>query len=138
MIVTVAYYVVLVAVLAYLAIYGGRTGRWGGALQFLTSVASLAAAIAFYKQPVLTLIMPAIDFVSLAWKMTLAICSNRSWPIWVAAFQLNVVAAHISIWLIPSWEGHLYYAMGTVWAVPTLLAMLAGTALDRRHELRSR
>ena len=114
--------------------YGGRTGLWGGALQIATSLLSLAVALSFYMSPDSYLMMNLVDLLSLGWKVALALVSSRRWPIWVAAFQLNVVGAHASIWLVPHWEGELYYAMFTAWGVPTLLAMIIGTTLDNRHE----
>lgn len=47
---------------------------------------------------------------------------------------MNVVAAALAAHLVKSWAVTLYYMMGTVWAVPTLLVMLIGTMLDRRCE----
>jgi hypothetical protein len=129
---TIAYLAVLAAVFAYLALYGGRTGLWGGALLIGTSMASLTIAVAFAGSPLAGPLLAVVDVMSLAWKLALAFLSNRRWPIWVAAFQVNVVAAHVSVWLVPTWRGELYYAMITVWAIPTLLAMLIGTALDNR------
>lgn len=136
---TIAYCGVLSAVFVYLALYGGRTGLWGGALLIGTYALALAIALAYRDNPLDRIwLMTSVDVFSLGWKFALAIWSTRRWPIWVAAFQLNVVASHLSIWLVPSWRGELYYAMITVWAIPTLLAMVIGTSLDHRHAARAR
>lgn len=136
---TIAYCGVLSAVFVYLALYGGRTGLWGGALLIGTYALALAIALAYRDNPLDRIwLMTSVDVFSLGWKFALAIWSTRRWPIWVAGFQLNVVAAHLSIWLVPSWRGELYYAMITVWAIPTLLAMVIGTSLDHRHAARAR
>lgn len=134
MITTIAYCGVLGATFAYLAIYGGRTGLWGASLLVFTYLLSLVVAIGFDSTHARVLLMTGVDVFSLCWKAALACWSTRRWPIWVAAFQLNVVAAHVSIWFVPAWRGELYYAMITVWAIPTLLAMIIGTFLDRREE----
>jgi hypothetical protein len=136
--VTIAYIATLGATFAYLATSGGQTGLWGGALLLGTYLLALIIAVAFAGSAVALPLMLMVDGISLTWKLALAFFSSRSWPIWVAAFQVNVVAAHFSIWLVPAWEGDLYYAMVTVWAVPTLLVMIVGTYLDKRHDIRLR
>lgn len=134
MVTTIAFYGALIAAFAYLCTFGGRTGLWGGALLLATSLLALFVALYFRNDPVLRIwLMMLVDVFSLGWKLALAIWSTRNWPIWVAAFQVNVVAAHVSIWLVPDWRGELYYAMITVWAIPTVLAMVIGTILDNRH-----
>ena len=139
MVTTIAFYGVLCAALAYLAMFGGKTGLWGGSLFLVTSLLSLVVVVIFRHDAFTRIwLMTLVDVLSLGWRLALAFLSSRSWPIWVAAFQLNVVAAHVSIWLVPSWRGELYYAMVTVWAIPTLLAMIIGTTLDHRHEKRAR
>jgi hypothetical protein len=138
MVITIAFYGALCAALAYLALYGGKTGLWGGSLFLATSLLSLAINRLVESMAVVILMMTLVDVLSLGWRMALAFVSSRRWPIWVAAFQVNVVAAHVSIWLVPAWRGELYYAMVTVWAIPTLLAMIIGTSLDNRHERRVR
>ncbi|MCB2048120.1 MAG: hypothetical protein KDE32_07810 [Novosphingobium sp.] len=138
MVITIAYLAVLGATFAYLAAYGGRTGLWGGGLLIVTSLISLVIALAFAGTAIAATLLTIVDVASLVWRMWLAFWSTRRWPIWIAGFQLNVVAAHVSIWFVPSWRGELYYAMITVWAVPTLLAMVIGTSLDNRHAMRTR
>lgn len=109
---------------------------WGGALLIVTSLLSLIVVLAFRATPLVVPMLTIVDFLSLGWKTALALFSTRRWPIWVAAFQLNVVGAHISVWFVPKWDGALYYAMFTVWGIPTLLVMIVGTALDHRHRAR--
>jgi len=135
---TIAFYGALIAAFAYLATYGGKTGLWGVSLYSAGSLLSLWVAIGVENPFERLWLMAAVDFLSLGWKLALAIWSTRNWPIWVAAFQVNVVAAHLSIWMVPSWRGELYYAMTTVWAIPTLLAMVIGTILDNRHAAEKR
>ncbi len=138
MVTTIAFYGVFCAALVYLALYGGKTGLWGGSLFLATSLLSLAVAVLFRDEATVRIwLMTVVDILSLGWRTALAIWSSRRWPVWVAGFQVNVVAAHLSIWLVPSWKGELYYAMITVWAIPTLLAMIIGTSLDNRHASRA-
>ncbi len=139
MMTTIASYGVLCAAFAYLAMYGGKTGLWGGSLFIVTSLLSLAVVLIFRNDAFIRIwLMTFVDVLSLGWRTALALWSSRRWPIWVAGFQLNVVAAHVSIWLVPAWRGELYYAMITVWAIPTLLTMIIGTSLDHRQEKKAR
>ena len=139
MLTTIAFYGALCATFVYLAMYGGKTGLWGGSLFIATSLLSFMVAFMFRHEPeTRVLLMPIVDILSLGWRMALAFLSTRRWPIWVAAFQVNVVSAHLSIWLVPDWRGELYYAMIPVWAIPTLLAMVIGTSLYNRHASKAR
>ena len=126
------YLIALLVTSLYLWLYGGRTGRWLASIQFLmaagSAVISSTAADFVELQPR----MLAIDVLSFALKLGIALGSNRRWPIWVAAFQLNTVLAQAAILLSPVFRNEFYYAMSTVWAVPTLLVMAVGLALDRR------
>lgn len=128
------YLFALLATCFYLARYGGRTGRWLAAIQL--GMAS-ASALASWITPRLTELLPhmmVIDLVSLALKTAVACASTRRWPIWVAAFQFNTVLAEAAILLSPAFRGAFYYAMATAWAMPTLVVMVLGLALDRRAE----
>jgi len=130
---TIAYFAILLAVLVYLPRCGGKTGRWAAYLQLSSWLASLIANQMLHGSPYLWTTMLSIDLASLCWKTALAIKSTRRWPIWMAAFQINTASAHLTI-LVPNWDIRLYYAMYTVWAMPSLLVMLIGTALDRRFD----
>ena len=132
MVVTAAYYLALLAALTYVISFGGRTGRWGGLFLLITSVMSLVTVLTLRHQGVVIPVLMAVDVLSLGWKLGLAYVSSRRWPIWVAGFQMNIVAAHLTVLVIPSWRTDLYYAMITVWAMPTLLVMVLGTALDSK------
>lgn len=137
MVTVIAYYVALIATVVYLAMAGGRTGLWGGSCLVVTSVLTLLTVLPHpYYDRSLPLYF-AVDIVSLGWKTALACVSTRKWPIWVAAFQLNLVAAHLAVIIAPHIKGQLYYAMLTVWAIPTLLVMVIGTMLDNRFEKRT-
>jgi hypothetical protein len=74
------------------------------------------------------------DFALFVGLLILAMHSNRRWPVWVSAMQLNCVAAHVVVLLAPVVVSRVYYAMETAWGLPMLIAMAWGTALDRRFE----
>ncbi len=130
------YLVALLVTCLYLYFYGGRTGLWSGAVLLAMSLTSAALALTAPNFVVLQPRMLALDILSLGLKTGIAVRSTRYWPIWVAAFQLNTVLAQTAIMLSPAFRNEFYYAMATIWAVPTLVVMVWGTARDRRHDLR--
>jgi len=130
------YLVALFVTCLYLVRYGGRTGRRSGAVLLTMSLISAALALTAPSYVVLQPRMLLCDAVSLVLKFGIAVHSTRRWPIWVAAFQLNTVLAEAAIMLAPAFRNEFYYAMSTIWAVPTLFVMVVGTALDRRAEMR--
>lgn len=131
----IAYTAVLLAVLWYLSKYGGRTGRWAGMLQLTSWAATLLVTLKLYGTPYYWPMLQAVDFTSFGWKLTIALRSSRRWPIWMAGFQLNTVAAHVTIWVVPHFDIHLYYAMYSVWGMPALLVMIIGTAFDHEYDM---
>ena len=132
----IAYYGVLLSALVYLWIKGGQTGRWGAMCLVATSLLTLCIVLIVPKFRDYIPFIVWVDFLSLSWRLALAMFSTRRWPIWVAAFQVNVMAAHISVLLVPTWRGELYFAMITVWSIPTILTMVVGTFLDSRADAR--
>ncbi|MCH4150610.1 MAG: hypothetical protein LKF30_01465 [Sphingobium sp.] len=134
MTVFLAYLVALLITCLYLYWYGGRTGLWSGAVLLSMALISAALALTEHNYVVLQPRMLLCDTVSLALKFAIALKSRRRWPIWVAAFQLNTVLASSAIMLAPAFRNDFYYAMATIWAVPTLVVMVVGTKLDRRYD----
>lgn len=132
MIVFLFYLIALLVTCIYLALYGGRTGRWLAAIQLAMAVASAILSSTAASFVVLQPRMLALDIVSLGLKLTVAFASNRRWPIWVAALQLNTVLAEAAILVSPAFRNEFYYAMATIWAIPALLVMSLGLAFDRR------
>ncbi len=127
------YLIALLVTCFYLAVCGGRTGRWLAAIQFAMAVAS---AVLSFTAPDFVVLQPrmlALDTLSLVLKLAVAFASTRRWPIWVAALQLNTVLAEAAILMSPAFRNEFYYAMATIWAIPTLLVMSLGLAIDRRR-----
>jgi hypothetical protein len=128
------YLIALLVTCLYLWLYGGRTGRCLAVIQFLMAAGSAAISATAADFVELQPRMLAIDVLSFALKLGVALASSRRWPIWVAAFQLNTVLAETAIQLSPVFRNQFYYAMSTIWAVPTLLVMVVGLTWDRRKQ----
>lgn len=134
MIVPIAFSIAVIASCAYVMIFGGRTGRWGGGILLATWPLSWAVAPLnhAYGRGLPDLFL--VDLIVLVGLVAVALASTRRWPVWVAAFQLNTVAAHLAIMLSPAVLSQAYYGMITIWGVPMLAAMVIGTWLDRKFQ----
>lgn len=134
MMLSIAYDIVLLLTCFYLWRDGGQTGRWGVILFLGATVMTVLAALIGTKFNKVAPMLFLADFALFIGFVILALRSNRRWPIWVSAMQLNCVSAHIVVLLAPVVVSRVYYAMETVWGLPMLIAMAAGTALDRRYD----
>ncbi len=77
--------------------------------------------------------MALVDLGVLAGFVTVALTSQRFWPLWVAGFQLTTAFGHglkaIDSDLLPQ----AYGAALTVWAYPILIVLAVGTWRRRRR-----
>lgn len=133
----VAYNLVMLLTCIYVWRDGGRTGRWGVACYLGATALTIVASIISMKFDTVDPLLFVADFSFLCGMIALALLSNRRWPIWASALQLNCVAAHVAAALAPVLVSRVYYAMETASAIPILIAMAGGTALDRRFERRA-
>ena len=77
-----------------------------------------------------------VDLATFAAMYVIAGLSERWWPIWVAAFQLNSVVAHIASAITPTFSALVYQGYEGLWAVPGQLVMVFGIYRDRRWKSR--
>lgn len=134
----IAFDIILVICCAYTFRFGGRAGRWCVWLIVFTTLLTIIAATVGSPRDHVVPMMVVADVTFLIGLVLLALRSNRRWPIWMAAFQLNCVLAHVVGMLAPKMVSPVYYAMATIWGIPTLLVMVIGTMLDVRHERNAR
>ncbi|WP_310497677.1 hypothetical protein [Sandarakinorhabdus sp.] len=112
--------------------------RWGGrdekiaALGFL--LATLATSLANQSQYAHTETgVLVVDLALLAGLLTLALRSDRFWPMWAAAFQLVGITVHVAS-MTEQGDFAWAYAVGLIfWSYPVLLALMAGTWLEARY-----
>lgn len=124
----------LAAVGIYVVHFGGMAGRFTiGVIAILFFASTVATWLIPSDRPYQTA-MFGIDLLSLTLKSTIALCSKRRWPIIIAGFQLNAVCAQTAVFVAPSFTTKFHYAMMTIWAVPTLVVLCIGVALDRRYD----
>ena len=78
----------------------------------------------------------AVDLAMLVGMYVIAVKSRRWWPLWVAAFQLNSVAAHLATVLSPAFSAAVYNGFEGLWAFPGQILMVYGIWRDRVGEYR--
>lgn len=119
---------------------GGVTGRAGAAVILAKTVLDMSTAWIDYSwngtlypswqgtmYPLLV-----IDVACFACFMTLAMRSDRLWPLWAAGFQFVAVLIHFAtIWQIDV-APKAYQALQQIWTIPMQLAMLSGIMADQR------
>jgi hypothetical protein len=77
-----------------------------------------------------------VDLATLTAMYLVAARSRRWWPLWVAAFQLNSVAAHLATMISPEFSAQVYHGMESLWALPGQLVMVLGIFRDRIGKFR--
>lgn len=126
--------IILLAVVAYALLRGGRDERRVGLLcvagTFLTELAlsPLNQRFEGLETPVLM-----IDLAVFAGFVSIALRSERFWPLWVAGLQLTTLLGHA----LKTVEGDLfaraYGAALTFWGYPILLILAIGTWRSARR-----
>lgn len=128
------YYTLLLAVLAYAWLRGGSAERIGASIALAASLLTQAAysPLGGRFDNVETAVL-AVDVAVLGCFVTLALHSERYWPIWVSALQLIGVLAHIARLADPSMIRPGYAFILAVWSYPTLALIAAGTWRHHRR-----
>lgn len=133
MIQTLLYLLILATTCIYALRFGGQPERTGAAVVAVASVLSAAATLtsgtAFHSVEIGILI---VDVVTLAVLMTIALTSNRYWPLWAAAFHSIAVMTHAAMLIDHTIIPEAYAVGQSLWAYPVLAALLAGAERCRR------
>ena len=117
-------------------IYAFALGGWEG--RVTTVIVLLATLSTMFLEKLLDLhwyetneVVLAIDLAAFLAMYALAAKSRLWWPIWVAAFQLNSVAAHFATVISPEFSALVYHGYEGMWAIPGQLFMVLGIHRDR-------
>lgn len=122
----------LVCILLYVVTWGGRAGRFGASFAIVATLFTYVGLGDAEPYRHFNFLIFAGDIVLFIGFVYIAIRSNRWWPIWAAAMQLNGVSAHLVAALSSSHLSEVYYRMTSLWGIPILLIMALGTVLDAR------
>ena len=125
-------FVILLIVTCGYAIWRGRRD------ERVVAIACLVATIAtrFLVSPVsirysnVELGLVLVDLAMLATFITIALQSQRFWPLWVAGLQLTTSMAHLQ--LLPK----AYGAAVALWSYPILIILAVGTWRSHQRRIR--
>lgn len=132
MVAALAFWVLAICCCGYAAVAGGRDGR---AIAAIYLSACVATVVAWWVQPDwrhTNQATFAVDLVLLVALVALALRSQRWFPIWFAGLHLLAIVSHAGSILAPGFAYKVYFLMQAFWAVPMLLSLAIGVALDRR------
>lgn len=119
-------------------IRGGRDERLGSTIMLAASIASVVVVMGIPIADRLHAIQTRVflvDLVTLAAFITMALRSERFWPLWTAAFQLVAVTTHAAYLADPRIVPRAYVLAQGLWAYPIWASVLVGSLA---MQLRSR
>ena len=127
----IVYLTALVLGCGFAAIRGGAPERWGAAIvvigMILSNVAGIRSGRLFFGTDMMLLTVDTAMALAL---ITLALTSDRYWPLWAAMLQLDAVFTHI-VMLTGTTPPFSYGLALWLWAIP--LPMLVGIAAIRHR-----
>lgn len=124
----------LSTVLTFALWKGGAPERW---MAFLLALASAATwMLVSSGDEIFTSVeigIAMVDAALLAGMFIVALHADRYWTIWITAFQIIQVFAHLPEILIPQLLPWVYGLIISVWSYPMLLILFAGTVRHRQR-----
>lgn len=138
MIIGVLFWLLVIVACGHAIALGGRDGRWAACLVIAASLLTLPATLLGSGWGKTELAILTVDFLLLIGLYVLMLGSRRYWPIWMVGFHLVAVASHLGTIVVPDFTPAIYRAVGSLWAIPMLLAMVLGIELDRKGLRNSR
>jgi len=135
MLVAVLFWSLAILCCGFAALYGGRSGRWVAAAVIMAAAATpLVSHGNTWLAPNLGVL--TVDTLLLIALIGIALRSDRWFPIWSAGLQLVGVTFHFASVLAPGFAPDIYFLLQALWAVPVLMLLAIGVALDRHAGIR--
>lgn len=129
----------MIPILFTFVLFGGcGIALWKGHFsERMTAVALLAGALISPLVAVGAFVVPeigvlAVDTALLVFLLTLALVSDRFWPMWAAGFQIVGTLIHVARIVDASIWPKAYITAEAFWAYPVLAALALGTWLEAR------
>ena len=114
------------------ALWMGRNSeRWTAISLLFAAAISPLAQTSDFVHPELGILV--IDLALLAYLLTLALRSDRFWPLWAAGFQVVGTTVHLARMVDTDVWPFVYGTAQIFWSYPVLLALMAGTWLEARY-----
>lgn len=137
MLIAILFWVMTLSACGYAAFLGGWEGKWTTALIVSATFGTfISEAVINLNWRQTNSLVFAVDLAMLVGMYVIAVKSRRWWPLWVAAFQLNSVAAHLATVLSPAFSAAVYNGFEGLWAFPGQILMVYGIWRDRVGEYR--
>ena len=136
MLIAILFWSMCIGACLYALLLGGWAGRWTTIIILAATFATMAIErlLGFYWHDT-NQIVAFVDIATFLAMYAVAARSNQWWPIWVAAFQFNSVAAHVATLISPQFSALIYQGYEGMWAIPLLLVMVIGTHRDRAWKI---
>ena len=130
------YFALLLVVCGYAFLRGRGDERFAATVCILASLASVIAVAPLmdrYRGVEHGILL--IDILTMAAFTTLALRSDRFWPLWIAGLQLTTLISHglkaVQLDLLPQ----AYAAAARLWVYPIFLIIVVGTWRGHRRRL---
>ncbi len=137
MLIGILFWLMTLSACSYAAILGGWEGKWTTVL-ILSATAGTFVSESFIRLDwrATNSLVFIVDVAMFVGMYVVAARSRRWWPLWVAAFQLNSIAAHLATVLSPAFSAAVYNGFEGVWAFPGQILMVYGIWRDRIGQYR--
>lgn len=130
----IIYWAMTLCCCLYAAITGGRPERLGAGLIVCVTVVGFYIGLMEQRswgQTVYPLLI--LDLICLLGFVTIALTSDRWWPLWTSACALIQVATHLASIAQIGVPPAIYHGLKGLWAIPMQLFMVRGITLDARY-----
>ncbi len=129
--INISFSVLLFGSCGYAWIRGGREGK-ALCLLLLSAALGTPAAISllrpYFGLPLVTFVVDLVLLVALG---SIALRTDRFWPLWILAFHFLSVMTFVAWWLAPGMAGIVYEDSAAFWSIPALGVLFLGPFLDR-------
>jgi hypothetical protein len=124
------YLIVLISSCVYAIRLGGPSERYGATIMLVGSFLTAAAGLFVSGWHNTEVGVMLVDLAVLAAFLTLALTSDKYWPLWTSAFQVIGVATHLARFVDPAIIPRAYSIAQGFWAYPMLVALVIGAKAE--------
>ncbi len=129
--ITAIFVLLLLGTCSFAMVRGHTDERIAAGAMMLAAVLSPVVVSSQYTNPEIGVL--GIDLGLLALLITLALRSDRFWPLWAAGFHVVGTTIHLASFVEVDIWPPAYAAAQGFWAWPVLAALLTGTLVEARY-----
>lgn len=112
---------------------GGPVGRIGACLIGFKTIGEFQLGLVDHSWTRTVYPALALDMICLVAFCTLALRSDRHWPMWTTGCALAAVTVHLASIAQFGVDPKVYHGLKGLWAIPMQLYMVRGIVLDGRY-----